>query len=214
MSRTALQPRSLRPAMILLAELALLSNLPLSTALAQSPAQAATEASLSPELKQARAALEKYRDPVVAVHDGYLSTLACVEYTKGVEGTMHYAPGGMGVHFLNMQLIGRPLEISKPQVLIYEPHGDSLELAAAEWFVPVEAAGQTRPRIFGQELQGPMEGHVPLQPASFHHYDLHVWLWRHNPAGTFAPTNPAVKCPKRGYSFTERAPKLVDRSGR
>jgi hypothetical protein len=43
-----------------------------------------------------------------------------------------------------------------------------------------------------------------------HHYDLHVWLWKDNPAGLFSPTNPAVKCPKGSYSFTETAPKLVD----
>jgi hypothetical protein len=185
-----------------------LSSVPDSTALAQQRA-ATVAAGLPPELAQARAALEKYRDPVIAVHDGYLSTVACVEYKRGGEGTMHYAPGGMGVHFLNLQLIGKPLEAAKPQVLIYEPDGDRLKLAAVEWFVPVEAAGPTRPRIFGQELQGPMEGHVPLQPKEMHHYDLHVWLWRNNPAGTFSPTNPAVTCPKRGYSFREGAPKLV-----
>ena len=204
---------TLGPGIILLAQAAMLSSWPHSTVVAQTPAQFATVVGLSPELERARAALDKYQDPVVAVHDGYLSTIACVEYTKGGEGTMHYAPGGMGVHLINLQLLGPALDPTKPQVLIYEPDGDRLRLAAAEWFVPVAVAGQKRPTIFGQELQGPMEGHVPLQPASFHHYDLHVWLWRHNPAGTFAPTNPAVKCPKRGYSFTERAPKLVDRSG-
>ena len=31
---------------------------------------------MSPELLRVRAALEKYQDPVVAIHDGYLSTLA------------------------------------------------------------------------------------------------------------------------------------------
>jgi len=46
-------------------------------------------------------------------------------------------------------------------------------------------------------------------PAGMHHYDLHVWLWKNNPAGTFSPTNPAVSCPKGDYSFAERAPKTV-----
>ncbi|HUR95011.1 MAG TPA: hypothetical protein VMY76_10535 [Gemmatimonadales bacterium] len=185
-----------------------------SLAPAQAPADAAAPANLSPELLKVRATLDKYRDPIVAVHDGYLSSVGCVEYTKGTEGTMHYAAGGMGVHFLNLQLIGKPLDPAKPQVLIYEPEGDRLRLAAAEWFVPTEAAGQTRPTILGQELQGPMEGHDPLQPKGMHHYDLHVWLWQHNPAGTFAPTNPDVTCPKQAYSFTERAPKLVNHQAR
>jgi hypothetical protein len=74
--------------------------------------------------------------------------------------------------------------------------------AAAEWFVPTEVAGGTRPAIFGQELPGPMEGH-----------HLHVWLWKENPAGMFSPTNPAVKCPPGGYSFDEKAPKMVHTGG-
>ncbi len=166
---------------------------------------------VSPELEKVRAALDKYNDPILAVHDGYFSSVGCVEYPKGgQEGTMQYAPGGMGVHFLNLQLIGPTLDPAKPQVLIYEPDGDKLRLVAAEWFVPVQAAGGTRPVIFGKELQGPMEGHHPLMPEGLHHYDLHVWLWKTNPAGVFAPTNPAIKCPKQGYSFEEKAPKLVD----
>ncbi len=27
------------------------------------------------------------------------------------------------------------------------------------------------------------------------HYDLHVWAWKHNPAGLFAPFNPKVSRP-------------------
>jgi hypothetical protein len=200
---------TLRPGITLLAQAAMLSSWPHSTVVAQTPAHSATVVALSPELERTRAALDKYQDPVVAVHDGYLSTLACVEYTKGSEGTMRYAPGGMGVHFINLQLLGPTPEPTKPQVLIYEPDGDRLRLAAAEWFVPVAIAGEKRPTIFGQELQGPMEGHEPLQPRGLHHYDLHVWLWKNNPAGTFSATNPAVKCPKGSYSFAERPPKLV-----
>ena len=126
---------------------------------------------------------------------------------------MQYAPGGMGVHFLNMQLVSPTLDPAKPQVLIYEPDGDKLRLVAAEWFMPMEAAGQTRPSIFGKQLEGPMEGHHPLMPTGLSHYDLHVWLWKTNPAGVFAPTNPALKCPKHGYSFSEAAPKLVQPPG-
>jgi hypothetical protein len=194
----------------LLVQAALLSCWPLSTAVGQTPAQPAKVAGLSPELERTRAALDKYQDPVVAVHDGYFSTVACVEYAAGGgEGTMDYAPGGMGVHLINLQLIGPTLEPTKPQVLIYEPVGDRLRLAAAEWFVPVQVVGQKRPSIFGQELQGPMEGHEPLQPRGLHHYDLHVWLWKNNPAGMFSPTNPDVRCPKGSYSFAESSPKLV-----
>lgn len=178
-----------------------------STAGAQ--ARQAGAPALSPELSAARSGLDKYRDPVAAVADGYLSTLGCMEYPKGVtEGHLTYKPGAMGVHFVNMGLVGHPLSPDKPQVLIYEPRGDRLELVAAEWFVPAEMVKGEKPRIFGQELEGPMSGHRPIMPEGLHHYDLHVWLWRENPNGTFHPTNSAVKCPSGArYTFTEDAPK-------
>ena len=164
---------------------------------------------LSPELQKVKAALDKYQDPVLAVHDGYLSTLGCVEYPRGGgEGSMKYVAGGMGVHFLNGALIGPALDPAKPQVLIYEMDGAKLKLAAAEWFVPVDAV-KSVPKIFGQTLGGPMAGHKPIMPDGLVHYDVHVWLWKNNPAGVFSATNPNVTCPKGAYSFAEDAPKMV-----
>lgn len=173
-------------------------------------AQAQGAASLTPELAKVRTALDKYRDPVMAIHDGYMSLLGCIEYPQGsTEGTMKYVPGGMGVHFLNPAAVGPALDPAKPQVLIYEPTGDKLTLVAAEWFMPAQLAPKGPPAIFGKQLEGPMEGHKPLMPTELHHYDLHVWLWKNNPAGVFSPTNPALKCPKGAYSFAEGAPKMV-----
>jgi hypothetical protein len=170
----------------------------------------AQQPSLTPELTAVRAQLDKYRDPIVAIYDGYLSSVGCIEYPKGAsEGGMQYPKGGMGVHFLNFGFVGPTLDPAKPQVLIYEPVGDSLKLVAAEWFMPTDVAGSTTPSVFGKTLQGPMEGHQPLMPAGFHHWDLHVWLWKNNPEGVFAPTNPAIRCPAKGYSFAETAPKMV-----
>ena len=57
-------------------------------ALLQAQAPDGSPPALPPELKKVRSALEKYQDPVVAIHDGYHSTLGCVEY----------AEGGMGIH--------------------------------------------------------------------------------------------------------------------
>ena len=149
----------------------------------------------SAELDATRAALAKYSDPVVAVRDGYLSTLACVDFSEAVtDGPVSYPPGAMGVHFLNASYIGPNLDPKKPQILIYEPVGDKLVLAGAEWFVPVQVAGNSVPSIFGQQLAGPMDGHEPIIPASLRHYDLHVWLWKDNPKGMFTSTNSALKC--------------------
>ena len=103
----------------------------------------------------------------------------------------------MGVHLLNLANIGPQLDAAKPQVLIYEPVGNKLVLVAAEWFMPVAAAGGTAPTIFGQTLAGPMDGHEPIMPASLRHYDLHVWLWKDNPRGVFTSTNAAVKCTRK-----------------
>jgi hypothetical protein len=170
----------------------------------------AQNAALSPELLSVRKLLDKYADPIAAVHDGFYSSVACITYPKGGgEGSMRYAAGAMGVHFINMGNVGPKLDPAKPQVLIYEPAGDKLRLVAAEWFMPAEVAGGKAPSIFGQELGGPMQGHKPVMPEGLHHYDLHVWLWKANPEGVFSPTNPAVKCPTTGYSFDEAAPKMA-----
>jgi hypothetical protein len=173
---------------------ALLVALPNSSQ-AQASASA-VKAAMSPDLDAAKAALSKYSDPFAAIKDGYFSTLACIDFPKGaVDGTVQYPPGAMGVHFLNAANIGPKLDPAKPQVLIYEPVGNKLVLAAAEWFVPVQVVGDgPAPTIFGQTLSGPMDGHEPIMPAALRHYDLHVWLWKDNPKGMFTSTNASVKC--------------------
>jgi hypothetical protein len=164
----------------------------------------------SPELEKARTALEKYKDPVAAVHDGYFSTVGCVHFPQaGGVGRIPYPAGGMGVHFLNPALIGPVPDPLRPQILLYEPDGDKLRLVAAEWFIPLQTGIKERPQLFGHPFDGPMEGHHPLMPTAVHHYDLHVWLFKPNPAGIFSPTNPAVQCGGYGYSLGEESPKAV-----
>jgi hypothetical protein len=178
--------------------------------LASPPITAQGVKGLSPELQRVREALDKYKEPVVAVHDGYWSTVGCVTYPKGGgSGEVPYKPGGMGVHFVNFGLLGKALDPLKPQILVYEPVGGKLQLVAAEWFVPISPDVKDRPQLFGQPFDGPMEGHHPLQPKGLHHYDLHVWLWKENPAGMFAPTNPKLSCPKGAYTLEEGAPRIV-----
>lgn len=172
--------------------------------------QTYAQPSVSPELEKVRTALEKYRDPVVAVHDGYFSTLGCVHVPKaGGAGQVPYAPGSMGVHFLSLAAITPTLDPMKPQVLLYEPRGDKLELVGAEWFVPLATGVKERPTLFGHPFDGPMAGHHPLMPEELAHWDLHVWLWKENPLGIFSATNPAVTCPAGPYTLAEEAPKLV-----
>src|ERR1700736_1173670 len=114
-------------------------------------ASRADEASAS--IKAARTALEKYQDPIVAIRNGYYSTVACIDFpTGGTLANMNYPAGGMGVHFLNFRLVGAKLDPAHPQVLIYQPVADKLRLAAAEWFVPVAPSVIQRPQIFGHQF--------------------------------------------------------------
>lgn len=165
---------------------------------------------MSAELHRVRAALEKYQDPVMAIHDGYFSSLLCINFPHDpLPGHEPYPKGAMGVHFLNAQLLGTPLDPMKPQVLLYEPEvGGHLRLTGAEWLVPL-AVTKERPKLFNQEFFGPMEGHEPLQRSEAAHYDLHVWLFKDNPEGIFAPTNPAVNCTGYTYALDVDSTKMV-----
>jgi len=165
---------------------------------------AADATGLTPDMEKLKAALAPYQDPVKAVHDGYFSTLGCVEFPSGT----------MGVHFLNPALLGPEPDPMKPTLLVYEPEGERLKLVAVEWLIPLATGIKTHPQLFGRPFDGPMEGHEPLLPLALHHYDLHVWLFKHNPLGIFAPVNPDVKCPKGPYTFMEEPPKTVAHPGR
>ncbi len=161
------------------------------------------------QIEMLRKAMEKYQDYKVAVRDLYLSTVACVHYSgEKIDGYMAYAKGAMGVHFVNVTVQGPP-DPMKPNVLIYEPVGKELKLVAVEWLVPLTPDTKERPALFGQPFMGPMEGHEPLIPKDFVHYDLHAWLFKSNPLGMFEPTNPDVTCKDSDFSLLEPPTKHV-----
>ena len=116
---------------------------------------------------------------------------------------MEYPKGAMGVHFVNVTISGPP-DPMKPNVLIYEPVGKELKLVAAEWLVPLTPNTKERPSLFGQPFMGPMEGHEPLIPKEYVHYDLHAWLFKPNPLGLFSPTNPDVNCKDADFGLLRR----------
>ena len=115
----------------------------------------------------------------------------------------------MGVRFLNTAVIAPVPDPARPQVLIYEPQGDRLQLIAAEWFIPLATGVKGRPELLHVPFDGPMEGHHPLMPQGLSHWDLPVWLYKQNPRGMFNPTNPNVQCAGYSYRMAEEAPKLV-----
>jgi len=165
---------------------------------------------LSPDLQLVRDSLQKYQDPVLAIHDGYLSTLGCADFPhKAKPGHEPYPQGAMGIHFFNLSLVGPKVDPMHPQILLYEPDGGKLRLVGVEYFMPFQAAGGKTPELFGQKFWGPMEGHEPLMPGEVAHYDLHVWLYKKNPEGLFAPTNPAVKCAGYPYAVEMESTKML-----
>ena len=173
----------------------------LGPASAQEPSKA--------QLDALRKAMEKYQDYKVAVRDLYLSTVGCVHYAgEKIPGHMEYAKGAMGVHFVNLTIKGPP-DPMKPNVLIYEPVGKKLKLVAVEWLVPLTPDTKEPPKLFGQTFMGPMEGHEPLIPKEFVHYDLHAWLFKDNPLGMFAPTNPKVSCKGSDFALLEKPTKMM-----
>jgi hypothetical protein len=135
------------------------------------------------QLAAARAATAKYHLESRALADGYVPVSPCV----AVPGL-----GAMGIHYANFSLMDGRVDPARPELLLYLPDQNGRrQLVGVEYFVPA-AAVTTAPTLFGKTFDGPMPGHGPGEPV---HYDLHVWLWSHNPAGMFAQFNPKLTCP-------------------
>jgi hypothetical protein len=135
-----------------------------------------------------KAAHDKYKDPAVAVADGYMATDECA--VNPADGSV------MGYHYVNPKLVAAPVDQNKPPVIIYQPDGNGgRKLVAVEYFKPDAdqnlATSDDKPTLFGRPFDGPMEGHSPDMPK---HYDMHVWLWQNNPDGVLADWNPAGSC--------------------
>ncbi len=105
--------------------------------------------------------------------------------------------GAMGFHYINGALLsgdeaGRVVP-DEPEVLVYEPdsHG-KLHLVALEYVIFAgDWTGASAPTLFGQTLSftpSPNRYEIPA------FYSLHVWLYKDNPDGMFAPMNPNVSC--------------------
>jgi hypothetical protein len=139
-------------------------------------------------LAAVRQATAKYHNVDVAIADGYIPTEVCAS-EPGV--------GGMGYHYVNLaNLFDGVIDPVRPEILVYVPSPDGPRLGAVEYLQPDADQDVTtdgdRPSVLGVPFDGPMPGHEPGQPV---HYDKHIWLWKHNPAGMLASWNPAVTCP-------------------
>jgi hypothetical protein len=142
-------------------------------------------------LAQIRSATAKYQNAEVAFADGFVLDPHCVE-VPGV--------GGMGFHAINFSRVDGVVNPLEPEVLVYEAmQNGKLRLVAVEYIVvaaPWDAENDGPPMIGNVAFAD----HRP--PGStgpgFPHYQLHVWVWKHNPLGMYFPLNPKVSCE---YSF-------------
>jgi hypothetical protein len=116
---------------------------------------------------------------------------------QGIACIEHMEMGAMGIHYVNGSLLDTTIDPARPEAVVYEPgtHG-SLNMVALEYIVFADAwtaAGHTGPpRLFNQDyLYTPAPNRYGI-PAF---WALHIWIWKYNPSGLFAPYNPRVVCP-------------------
>jgi len=174
----------------------------------------AQTAATEPTLEQVRVATERFRDVKVALAEGYVRDPMNICDTADMMGRPA-SLGAMGIHFFRPDLLGikgppnprvdgdgTHTDFRKPAILIYEPQTDgSLKLVAVENLVfqrSWHAAGNAKPPSFHGVEYDTMQDDPATKIDEAHmfepHYDRHVWLYRDNPNGIFAPFNPNVSC--------------------
>jgi hypothetical protein len=150
------------------------------------------------ELARVKQANNKYRDVSVAEAAQYgrfvdVNGIACIDMP---------GMGAMGIHYANGNLVpDGAINARTPEAVIYEPQKNGrLKLVAIEYVVLKDAWDANHaspPSLFGHQFNFTDAGNRFGLPA---YYSLHVWLWKHNPAGTFAMWNPDVSCtPGHGH---------------
>jgi hypothetical protein len=145
-------------------------------------------------LAAVREATQRFSDVDQAIAAGYALPPAPAplhECISSFDGT-----GAMGFHYINGNLLDTKLDLRKPEALVYAPDQDgTLHLVALEYVVfqaPwIAKYGANMPTLFHQMFMSTAEPNRYEIPAFF---SLHLWLYRNNPSGLFAPFNSAVSC--------------------
>lgn len=167
-----------------------------------------------PTLHEVRVATERYRAVSVALADGYVRDPFDLCDTADMMGRQA-SLGAMGIHYVRPDLLGitappsprvdgagTHTDFRRPGILIYEPQADgSMELVAVENLVFAKAwrdSGQAQPPTFHGLPYDSMIDDPATEADEAHmfapHFDRHVWIYRANPNGVFAPFNPSVTC--------------------
>ena len=172
-----------------------------------------TPAAGEPTLAEMRAGAARFADVNVALAEGYIPDPSGMCETGDMMGAGQ--EGGMGVHYFRPDLLGISAppnprvdgsgtytDFAAPAVLLYEPQADgSVVLVGVENLVFRKAwqdAGNTAaPSLHGISWEEMADDPVTTldEAHGFEpHFDKHVWLFRENPNGVFAPFNPNVSC--------------------
>lgn len=130
-------------------------------------------------LKAVRQATARLNSTTQAIAAGYLPDAHCVA---------HPSLGGMGYHWANPPLVDPVFDPLHPEVALYADGPNGQRRLVAVEYVVIDV-GQPRPSFAGQLFD------IGGTPVPAPHWSLHVWLYEHNPAGTFTPFNPNVSCP-------------------
>jgi hypothetical protein len=142
-----------------------------------------------------RASTERFHDVGQATKEGYGLLFGCVS-----GGDF----GAMGLHFVNLPLVGDgEVDVKHPEIILYEPTpGGGVRITGADFLVYAadwDAKHSGPPELMGQLF------HLFESPNRFGlpaFYTLHVWAWKDNPNGTFTNWNPDVSCD----AFNPRTP--------
>jgi hypothetical protein len=130
---------------------------------------------------QLRAATRPYQSLDSAVAAGYKRDVP--------DCLVHEHHGAMGYHHINSGYVDATVEVTRPEILLYEklPSGE-YRLNGVEFIVPyrVWARDSVAPVLMGQRLKH--EDNLKI-------WYLHVWAWKQNADGLFADFNPDVTCP-------------------
>ena len=127
----------------------------------------------------------------------------------GIECIEMPGMGAMGVHYVNGDVVATPrCTCVTPRPSSTQRVG-SARLVALEYVVlkadweSVHGAGAPRPKLFGHRFDLTDAGNRYGLPPF---YSLHAWIWKHNPAGTFAMWNPRVHCNCCGHGHGDCGP--------
>lgn len=135
------------------------------------------------ELRSETAQFHRFEEARDAGHD-----ILVTHPVTGAECLEHETLGGMGYHYLDLELFDGEVSVTSPEVVIYEPRPNGeLRMVGFEYIIPFTILSEESdpPVLFGQEFK---------QNHTFGLWALHVWAWKNNPGGMFADWNPKVSC--------------------